>query len=652
MSFARSAKLIRTRRRLIRARRAAARIAARLPLAALPWPRTQPVVELDAVRRRLELLLAAMYGRHIPISVPDRRRESWLARAWRAVSPFTEPDIVAASDGESLRLPPNMEASSGAVDAIARYRLLAIEQAERVVRGTAVVAAGLDALERDLFLLRESAAIDAAIAHNVRNLTPALVAARAEALERRPVLEALAGAERDVEKLLRRLLAAEPSSPPEAFGISASPTESAAWARETAARLRTSQERYRGVPAVGIWGRVLPPSPAAAAAGAMTIDKSLMNNRLFNLVELAGAEPIGRARPAPAERGSEPEQPVAWTGAQEQSYGVPDDDDIGSTPQFDDDALASLAGGAAQADAIEPLTRDDVVYPEWDYERQQYRRDAVIVRARPARDADPAWATATLAEHAALVRRVRERFERLRARRTHLPRQRDGDELDLAACVGALVDARSGHTVDDRLYLAVHPARRELAILLLVDVSGSTDTLVTKTLQVIDVEKIALLLAAEALDALGDRYAMLAFSGKGAHSVQVRTIKSFAERNGPAVRGRISALAPETNTRLGAAIRHATALLDAQSAGHRLLLILSDGKPNDVDSYQGELGVEDSRQAINEARARDVFPFCLTVDHEDSAYLKRIFGPAGYEILPRPDHLPRVLVQVVRNLLE
>ena len=255
MSFARSAKLIRTRRRLIRATRAAARIAARLPLAALPWPRTEPVVELDAVRRRLELLLAAMYGRHIPISVPDRRRESWLARAWRAVSPFTEPDIVAASDGESLRLPPNMEASSGAVDAIARYRLLAIEQAERVVRGTAVVAAGLDALERDLFLLRESAAIDAAIAHNVRNLTPALVAARAEALERRPVLEALAGAERDVEKLLRRLLAAEPSSPPEAFGISASPTESAAWARETAARLRTSQERYRGVPAVGIWGR-------------------------------------------------------------------------------------------------------------------------------------------------------------------------------------------------------------------------------------------------------------------------------------------------------------------------------------------------------------------------------------------------------------
>jgi nitric oxide reductase NorD protein len=206
--------------------------------------------------------------------------------------------------------------------------------------------------------------------------------------------------------------------------------------------------------------------------------------------------------------------------------------------------------------------------------------------------------------------------------------------------------------VDDQLYIAVRPARRGMAILLLVDVSGSTDTFVTSSLQVIDVEKIALLLAAEALDALGDRYGIYAFSGKGASGVRVTTIKGFADRNGPSVRGRISALKPEANTRLGAAIRHATALLDAQSAGHRLLLILSDGQPNDVDSYQGQYGIEDSRQAINEARARDVYPFCLTVDRQDSDYLKRIFGPAGYAILPRPEHLPKALLEIVRRLLD
>src|SRR6478752_1684885 len=114
----------RARRQLIRARRTAARIAERLPLPALPWRRGRAILELDAVRRRLELLLAAMYGRHIPIAIPERRRESWLARTWRAVSPFSTEESVAASDGESLRLPPSMDASPGAIEAIARYRLL------------------------------------------------------------------------------------------------------------------------------------------------------------------------------------------------------------------------------------------------------------------------------------------------------------------------------------------------------------------------------------------------------------------------------------------------------------------------------------------------------------------------------------------------
>ena len=644
---------MRRRRRLIRARRALARFAALLPfpLPELPWRREEPKVELDGVRRRLELLLTAMYGRHIPIAAPEAQRTSWLTRAWRSVSPFDAPTAISASDGESLQLPPVVDAASGREAAIARYRLLAIEQGERVMRGTAAVAArATDELERDLFLLRESAAIDAAIARSVRNVAPALAAARADALARRPLIDSLAGAERDVEKLVRQVLEADPSSPPSALASQGTAEESLAWARGVAEGLRAGQDRYRGITPVDVWGRVLPPSPGAVIAVDESGGRSLTSPRLMNLVELAGVERSGQRRPVPAERGAPPEKLSSLPGAQEQPRGVVDDD-IGSSPQPGIDDLTGSGSGAARADAIEPLTKDDVFYPEWDQGAMQYKRNAAIVRVRPAREASPEWAMATLTEHAPLVRRVRERFERLRARRTRLPRERDGDELDLAACVGALVDARSGHAVDDRLYVAVRPARRELAILLLVDVSGSTDTFVTKTLQVIDVEKIALLLAAEALDALGDRYAMLAFSGKGAHGVHVSTIKDFAERNGPTVRGRISALAPDANTRLGAAIRHATALLDAQSAGHRLLLILSDGKPNDIDAYQGAYGIEDSRQAINEARGRDVFPFCLTVDHEEAEYLKRIFGPSGYSILPRPDQLPRVLIEVVRNLL-
>src|SRR5689334_4551468 len=191
---------MRLNRRLIRARRLAARFAERLPLPALPWQRSAPKVELDNVRRRLEILLAAMYGRHIPIAPPETRRESWWTRTRRTFSPFTTADTLATSDGEMLQLPASVDASSGDAAALARYRLLAIEQGERVMRGTALVAAQTtDRLERDLFLLRESAAIDAAIARSVRNVGPTLTAARAHALERRPLMESLTGAEREVE---------------------------------------------------------------------------------------------------------------------------------------------------------------------------------------------------------------------------------------------------------------------------------------------------------------------------------------------------------------------------------------------------------------------------------------------------------------------
>jgi nitric oxide reductase NorD protein len=292
-----------------------------------------------------------------------------------------------------------------------------------------------------------------------------------------------------------------------------------------------------------------------------------------------------------------------------------------------------------------------VAYPEWDPARRRLVPRAAVVLAAPAEEGDGAWGARVLREHAALVRRVRERFERLRARRTRLGRQRDGEELDLDACVRALAERRAGGDADDRLYVSVRPARRALAIALLVDVSGSTDTDVDDARRVIDVEKEAVLLAGEALDALGDRYAVLTFSSRGARAVRVTTVKDFAERGGEAVRRRLDAMRPAANTRLGAAVRHATALLEREPAGHRLLLVLSDGKPNDTDGYHGRRAVEDSRQAVLEARARGVYPYCLTVDTEEPEYLSHVFGEAGHTILRRAEQLPLALVGVVRQLL-
>jgi nitric oxide reductase NorD protein len=273
------------------------------------------------------------------------------------------------------------------------------------------------------------------------------------------------------------------------------------------------------------------------------------------------------------------------------------------------------------------------------------------VYAVPAAERDDGWARAALQEHGPLVRQVRDRFALLRARRARLRAQRAGDELDLDACVAALIDARLGRVPTDRLYQTTRPTRHSLAILILVDVSGSTKTELPDGRTVLDVERLSLLLASEALDALGDPYSILTFSGLGRHDVRLATVKGFAEHDHGAVHRRISSLEPEDNTRLGAAVRHATAVLHAQPAGRKVLLLLSDGRPNDVDRYQGSDAIEDSRQALADARARGVHSFCLTVDAEEAEYLPHLFGVGGYRVLRDAAQLPGALIRLVDRLL-
>ena len=180
----------------------------------------------------------------------------------------------------------------------------------------------------------------------------------------------------------------------------------------------------------------------------------------------------------------------------------------------------------------EVVARREFAYPEWDYRTGRYRVPGAIVREPEAPLGDAAWVTSALARHARLARRVRARFERLRPRPVRLVRQPDGSEIDISAYVSAAADMRAGATVDGRMYMALHPARRELAVALLVDVSASTDAWVSTDRRIVDVEKEALLIVCDALDALGDRYGIFAFSGDGADDVSVVPLKKFDERAG------------------------------------------------------------------------------------------------------------------------
>lgn len=626
----------------------------------------RPTLQLDDVERRLQLLLTGMYGRAISISGAESARPNWIERLLRSLT--RDPRAVESTpgiEGETIRLPVALSSRDGIEPAVARYRLLAIEQAERIERGTASYAPLHDPIECDLYLLREGLAVDAHIARAHPGIADTLVAERRGALERRPKLDILTRPERDVELLVREGLSADPRL---SVSVTGGPAESLAWARETAARIREERVSYRGLPPATLWGTVHFSGDAMARSDSMPKETPPPSR----LAMPATSTGWNRSQSRSARLGTSETPDGASAGKMLDPFAAPDahgpenpngrelEDIAASQPNSDskraatgrEDSASGVGNHAAVAaetpDRLPPAVR----YPEWNSDTGRYLPRAVAVRLHDASAGDDAWSVDMLRRHAALVRQVRHQFERLRARRVLLGRQRAGDDLDLAACVGAIVDRRIGYPPDDRLYADVRPARRGIAISLLVDVSGSTETPVLDGQRVIDLEKIALLLASEALDALGDLYSVSTFAGKGTENVKLTSIKNFRERGVGTFRRRVAAIEPGGFTRLGAAVRHATQELAHQSAGHRLLLILSDGRPNDVDQYQGSYGIEDSRQAIFEARASGIFPFCLTVDRQASEYLPRIFGQTGHTILQRPAQLPTALLGAVRTLIK
>jgi nitric oxide reductase NorD protein len=238
-----------------------------------------------------------------------------------------------------------------------------------------------------------------------------------------------------------------------------------------------------------------------------------------------------------------------------------------------------------------------------------------------------------------------------RTQRQRLYQQHDGDDLDLNACIDGLVELRAGAVLSRGLYSACRHARPDLAIALLVDVSGSTDSWIADQRRVIDVEREALLLVSTALEAMRESYCVLAFSGEGPQAVTIRAIKQFHESYGDEIALRIAGLEPERFTRVGAALRHTCSLLMQQPVRHRLLLLLSDGRPNDVDEYDGRYGLEDMRQAVVETRRCNVNVFCLTVDRQLPGYLRPVFGEAGYTVLQRPEDLGVALLGWLRRLV-
>ncbi|MCK0512415.1 nitric oxide reductase activation protein NorD [Aromatoleum buckelii] len=306
-----------------------------------------------------------------------------------------------------------------------------------------------------------------------------------------------------------------------------------------------------------------------------------------------------------------------------------DTDRVASKVRFDLD-LPSAAEDDIVLGAGIPL-------PEWDYRKGVLLQDHVRLAELAARDAPPCPLPEPLRRTA---RRLHQQFAALQPGRRWLKARPDGTELDLDAVVRAQTDRAVGRNPSDQLYLSLEKRERDLACMVLADLSLSTDSWVSSEARVIDVIRDALLLFGEALGATGDRFAMAGFSSVKRSQVRFHRLKDFNDRFDDRIRGRISAIKPGYYTRLGAAIRRTSQLLAAEQAARRILLILSDGKPNDLDLYEGRYGIEDTRVAVGEARKQGLVPFCVTIDREGAGYLPHLFGPAGYAVIRKPEELP------------
>lgn len=290
----------------------------------------------------------------------------------------------------------------------------------------------------------------------------------------------------------------------------------------------------------------------------------------------------------------------------------------------------------------------DLAYPEWDYRRSVYLKDhcRVVTGAASAEGQSDAQSE----EMKALIRRVRRQFEAMRPRHEMLRAQVDGSDLDLDAVVRSRTELAASGECSDRIHLASRPQGHDLAVTLLVDVSLSTDAWFNDR-RVLDVEKEALLVLAEGLAACGDLHSILSFTSRRRDWVRVETVKDFDEPMSAVVRHRIAALKPGYYTRMGAAIRHASAKLAEQPNRKHLLLVLTDGKPNDVDHYEGRFALEDTRRAVTEARRRGIHVFGVTVDQEARTYVPAIFGHHGFAMVPDIRRLPSALPQIYRALV-
>jgi nitric oxide reductase NorD protein len=283
---------------------------------------------------------------------------------------------------------------------------------------------------------------------------------------------------------------------------------------------------------------------------------------------------------------------------------------------------------------------------EWDYKKEIYLKNYVCIKPIISLHTQPIELPKRLQK---MMRRIQSELDLMeldRIKRDNLPY---GDEINIESWIDYKGHQnRSNHP--QRFFQTFERKMRDMSTLILADVSLSTEAGITQEIRVIDMIQDALMVFSESLHRLQDRFAIYTFSSIKNTKVNFHIIKNFKEKYSDDVRGRIHAIKPGYYTRMGAGIRESAKILAKQQSANKLLLILSDGKPNDVDRYDGRYGIEDTKKAIEEVKKKGITPFCITIDIDAKEYLPYLFGKNSYAVIRDAKKLPKVLPEIYMNL--
>ncbi len=617
--------------------------------AALSYP--EAAVELIAIKGRLGVLFRGLGGEGgVEIKAGGaeiaRHRRSWRRRLASAEDRFE----TARFDGSTLFLPERIDACASVDLNEKLYLWLAALAAVATPREDRFA----DPLRNDILRLRRIAADCDNAVRAFPGLAPIHAALSAQALATRPPLTA-PPAETEIEDFIRAQLRGGTSR-------GKSPVACALAGDEEALVRFAAPAAYRTYRPVLMWGeRVAPPGPSDG--GGRRDDAEPGGDNATGEKKTLKAE---RKESKQAERRDSLilrriESILSFADFLDLNRDVDDDDADSARKAASDAEKLSLARhhkkpktrlkfdlDLAPEDADRERLAGRFVYPEWDWKKRVLVADQARVLENVGAEAPGGLQIDSNARRR--IEAVRRQFEALRPRRKMLTRQFDGGEIDLDEYTRAAADRLACGDSDDRLYRDTRNAERDLAVAVLFDCSRSTESAVGGQ-SVIAVAREALVALAHGLHACGDSVALYAFSSLRKERVFVDVCKTFDENFSARVDARIAALKPGFYTRLGAAIRHVSFRLGERPNARKLLLIITDGKPNDLDHYEGRYGVEDTRRATQEARLCGQSVFCVAIDAQTRAHLPHLFGPAGFAVVSKPEKLAAALPAIYRHLV-